>query len=95
MPTLARPHGPLHYEVTGLTAPWHGAPETILFHHGLGITSDIWLEWLAPLADRLLQTPLLAEHRAMRRNHARRLWPQLMLELWAERWNVDIRSHES
>jgi len=52
MPTLARPHGPLHYEVTDVTAPWHGEPETILFHHGLGITSDIWLEWLAPLADR-------------------------------------------
>jgi hypothetical protein len=55
-----------------------------------------WLNTgLAPLADRLLHTPLLAEHRALRRNHARRLWPQLMLELWAERWNVDIRSHES
>ena len=52
MPTLARPHGPLHYEVTDVTAPWGGAAETILFHHGLGITSDIWLDWLAPLADR-------------------------------------------
>jgi len=63
---------------------------------GLSVPVARWLNTgLAPLADRLLQTPLLAEHRAMRRNHARRLWPQLMLELWAERWNVDIRSHES
>jgi pimeloyl-ACP methyl ester carboxylesterase len=52
MATLARPHGPLHYEVTDVVAPWQDEPETILFHHGLGITSDIWLEWLAPLADR-------------------------------------------
>jgi len=52
MPSLNRPGGPLHYEVTGLTAPWRGEPETIVFHHGVGITSDIWLEWLAPLADR-------------------------------------------
>jgi len=52
MPTLDRPGGPLHYEVTGLTAPWRGEPETILFHHGVGITGDIWLEWLPALADR-------------------------------------------
>jgi hypothetical protein len=50
-----------------------------------------WLNTgLAPLADRLLDTPLLAEHRARRRNHARRLWPQLMLALWAEKWKVNI-----
>jgi pimeloyl-ACP methyl ester carboxylesterase len=49
---LERPGGPLHYEVTDITAPWRGEPETILFHHGVGITGDIWLEWLAPLADR-------------------------------------------
>jgi pimeloyl-ACP methyl ester carboxylesterase len=50
MPTLNRPHGPLHYEVTDITAPWEGEPETILFHHGVGITGDIWLEWLPTLA---------------------------------------------
>ena len=42
----------VHYTVTDVTAPWQGEPETIVFHHGVGITSDIWLEWLAPLADR-------------------------------------------
>jgi pimeloyl-ACP methyl ester carboxylesterase len=52
MPALARPGGPLHYEVTDVTAPWRGEPETILFHHGVGITGDIWLEWLPTLADR-------------------------------------------
>ncbi|HWC74607.1 MAG TPA: asparagine synthase (glutamine-hydrolyzing) [Gemmatimonadales bacterium] len=63
---------------------------------GLSVPVARWLNTgLAALADRLLDTPLLAEHRALRRNHARRLWPQLMLALWAERWNVDIGSHES
>lgn len=58
---------------------------------GLSVPVARWLNTgLAPLADRLLATPLLAEHRAGRRNHARRLWPQLMLALWAERWGMEI-----
>jgi asparagine synthase (glutamine-hydrolysing) len=58
---------------------------------GLSVPVARWLNTgLAPLADRLLDTPLLAEHRARRRNHARRLWPQLMLALWSERWGVDV-----
>lgn len=58
---------------------------------GLSVPVARWLNTgLASLADRLLDTPLLAEHRARRRNHARRLWPQLMLALWAERWGVSI-----
>ncbi len=58
---------------------------------GLSVPVARWLNTgLAPLADRLLDTPLLAEHRSGKRNHARRLWPQLMLGLWAERWGVDI-----
>ncbi|HEY3220069.1 MAG TPA: asparagine synthase (glutamine-hydrolyzing) [Gemmatimonadales bacterium] len=57
---------------------------------GLSVPVARWLNTgLAPLADRLLDTPLLAEHRTGRRNHARRLWPQLMLALWSERWGVD------
>ena len=61
---------------------------------GLSVPVARWLNTgLAPLADRLLDTPLLAEHRTGRRNHARRLWPQLMLALWSERWGVDL--HES
>jgi asparagine synthase (glutamine-hydrolysing) len=59
---------------------------------GLSVPVARWLNTgLAPLADRLLDTPLLAEHRTGRRNHARRLWPQLMLALWSERWGVEIK----
>src|SRR6266576_3369418 len=59
---------------------------------GLSVPVARWLNTgLAPLADRLLDTPLLAEHRSGRRNHARRLWPQLMLALWSERWGVAIK----
>jgi asparagine synthase (glutamine-hydrolysing) len=59
---------------------------------GLSVPVARWLNTgLAPLADRVLDTPLLAEHRSGRRNHARRLWPQLMLALWSERWGVEIR----
>jgi asparagine synthase (glutamine-hydrolysing) len=58
---------------------------------GLSVPVARWLNTgLAPLADRVLATPLLAEHRSGRRNHARRLWPQLMLALWSERWGVEI-----
>jgi asparagine synthase (glutamine-hydrolysing) len=58
---------------------------------GLSVPVARWLNTgLAPLADRLLDTPLLAEHRSGKVNHARRLWPQLMLALWAEQWGVEI-----
>lgn len=67
---------------------------------GLSVPVARWLNTgLAPLADRVLNrsrlagpraTTLLAEHRAGRANHARKLWPILMAELWAERWNVDL-----
>jgi asparagine synthase (glutamine-hydrolysing) len=67
---------------------------------GLSVPVARWLNTgLSALADRLLARPrlfpaaptaqLLAEHRALRRNNARKLWPILMAELWAERWNVD------
>jgi asparagine synthase (glutamine-hydrolysing) len=59
---------------------------------GLSVPVARWLNTgLAPLADRLLDTPLLKEHRTVRRNHARTLWPQLMLALWSERWGVETR----
>ena len=52
MPTVAVLGCELHYELTDLVPPWLSAPETILFHHGLGSTSVIWAQWLPVLADR-------------------------------------------
>jgi asparagine synthase (glutamine-hydrolysing) len=69
---------------------------------GLSVPVASWLNGsLAPLVDRLLAKPcfgadrvpqLLAEHRAGRANHARKLWPILMAQWWVERWNVDTES---
>src|SRR2546426_5555845 len=67
---------------------------------GLSVPVARWLNaGLRSLADRHLAAPrlfpgaptarLLAEHRSGARNNARKLWPLLLAELWAERWNVD------
>ena len=42
----------LHFEVINLTPPWIEAPETILFHHGVGANWRCWLGWAAQLQDR-------------------------------------------
>jgi len=93
--------GRSHLKVRGLTtkailkqAARGLVPDNVINRRKRGLSVPVarWLNTgLAPLADRLLHTPLLAEHRTGRRNHARRLWPQLMLALWSERWGVDIR----
>ena len=35
-------------------------------------------------------TALWAEHREGNANHARKLWPMLIAEMWADRWNVSL-----
>ena len=90
-----------HVKVRGLTtkailkeAARGLVPDEVIHRRKRGLSVPVarWLNTgLAPLADRLLDTPLLTEHRTGRRNHARRLWPQLMLALWSERWGVEIR----
>jgi pimeloyl-ACP methyl ester carboxylesterase len=42
----------LGFELIDLVSPWIEAPETILFHHGLGANMQIWAQWLPQLADR-------------------------------------------
>lgn len=67
---------------------------------GLSVPVAQWLKTgMADVANRHLARPrlfpaaptatLLAEHRGGGANHARKLWPLLMAELWAERWNVE------
>ena len=92
--------GPSRSKVRGLTtkailkeAARGLVPDAVINRRKRGLSVPVarWLNTgLAPLADRLLATPLLAEHRTGRRNHARTLWPQLMLALWSERWGVEI-----
>jgi len=77
-------------------------PEQVIRRRKRGLSVPVarWLnEGLADVANRHLARPrlfptaptatLLAEHRAGRANHARKLWPLLMAELWAERWTVE------
>ena len=77
-------------------------PEDVIRRRKRGLSVPVarWLNTgLASLADRHLAEPrvfpnaptarLLAEHRGARRNNARKLWPILMAELWAERWGVE------
>ena len=93
--------GPSRFKVRGLTtkailkeAARGLVPAAVIDRRKRGLSVPVarWLNTgLAPLADRLLDTPLLAEHRTGRRNHARTLWPQLMLALWSEQWGIAIR----
>ena len=65
---------------------------------GLSVPVASWLNGaLADRAERYFTAPrfggervpaLWHEHRQGKANHARKLWPILMAELWADRWNV-------
>lgn len=52
MPQTNTDKGALHFEVLDATPPWLDTPETILFHHGVAITSGIWAGWPPALSDR-------------------------------------------
>ncbi|PYP00058.1 MAG: asparagine synthase (glutamine-hydrolyzing) [Gemmatimonadetes bacterium] len=80
-------------------------PEAVIRRkkRGLSVPVARWLNGgLRSLVDRYLAAPrlfpaastarLLADHRAGARNNARKLWPMLMAELWAERWQVDTEA---
>ena len=67
---------------------------------GLSVPVASWLNGaLRDRAERYFTAPrfggervtaLWAEHRQGRANHARKLWPMLIAELWADRWNVSL-----
>lgn len=42
---------PIYFETIDLVKPWADKGETILFHHGLGASMEIWAEWLPQLID--------------------------------------------
>ncbi len=44
--------GILAWDVVDLTPPWLAAPTTVILHHGLGTSADMWSEWLPRLAVR-------------------------------------------
>lgn len=41
----------IFYEVIDLAAPWRTQPETIVFHHGIGIDHRMWAKWIPALVD--------------------------------------------
>ena len=52
---MPRTAGGLHYEVTDLRAPWLQAKrawQPVVFHHGVGASLDIFVEWLPIVATR-------------------------------------------
>jgi pimeloyl-ACP methyl ester carboxylesterase len=51
MPLAPTSRGSLHYDVVDQAAPWRGAPPSILFHHGIGASAELWSGWGPELAD--------------------------------------------
>jgi len=52
MAIIERDWGALHYDVTDIVVPWRRPAPAVLFHHGVGITGDVWAGWLPALAER-------------------------------------------
>lgn len=51
MPFVESSSARLRYELTDLIPPWT-RPDTVLFHHGVATSLEIWSEWLPALVDR-------------------------------------------
>ncbi len=49
MPYADTPDGPLYYEHVNFQAPWR-RETPVLLHHGIGLTTDFWYDWLPILA---------------------------------------------
>lgn len=52
MPFAETDAGRLHYAVCDVVPPWVADPQTIVFHHGVAASLDIWAGWLPVLASR-------------------------------------------
>jgi len=52
MPFVDAAPGRLYYEVHGPFRPWVDEPQTIVFHHGVAASSQIWADWIPVLASR-------------------------------------------
>lgn len=52
MEKIGVPGGHIAYRTIDLTPPWVEDPQTVIFHHGIGTTSEMWLEWLPRLIGR-------------------------------------------
>ena len=51
VPQVSTKHGFLEYAITDSSSRWRKPTETILFHHGVGIDMDIWIDWLPHLSN--------------------------------------------
>jgi pimeloyl-ACP methyl ester carboxylesterase len=52
MPFVQTDAGALHYTVCDVVPPWVADPQTIVFHHGVAASLDIWAPWLPLLTPR-------------------------------------------
>ena len=50
MREVAVADGTLAWDVLELAPPWLATPSTVILHHGLGTSADMWSEWLPRLA---------------------------------------------
>lgn len=51
MPYIERDGGGLFYEIIDLVPSWRPAPATIVFHHGIAATREIWSGWIPALCE--------------------------------------------